>query len=831
MNTEDLAVTEPAWQKSACILCECNCGLEIQVADGRLAKIRGDKEHPASQGYSCEKPLRLDHYQNGRDRLTSPLRRRPDGTYEEIDWDTAISEITARLASVKETYGGERILFYSGGGQGNHLGVAYMQSLREALGTRYYSNALAQEKTGEGFVDAQLYGTHTKGDYEHAEVVMFLGKNPWQTHSFPRARPVLREIQKDPERAMIVVDPRRSETAAMAEFHLQVLPGTDAWLLAAMLAVVVEEDLVDDAFLDEHTVGAEEVLAVLREVPISEYAERCGVPEDLIRAATRRFATATSAATYEDLGIQQSPNSTLVSYLNKLLWILTGNFGRPGTMYLHSWLANPAGGPQPDPRLADLPAPGAVSRIAKSLLGRGLGIGAGLGSHVTSTAATTKLPLTNSAAKAALRPLVPLLGPGLLAAFHPLAEQETETPVTGARVLAGLMPCNAIADEILTDHPDRLRAMWIDSSNPAHSLAESKRFVEAMQACELTVVVDVALTETAREADYVLPASSQFEKWECTFFNMEFPHNIFHVRSPLMAPRPGTLPEPEIYARVMRELGAVDQAFLTRLRTALQVGPDTFALTFFAAALADPSLMRMIAYVLYETLGPTLPSGARSTAVLWGASQMCAIQHPAAVARAGFTGSGIEAGQRLFEAILRERAGVTFTVDSWDDVWHYVLRKDNRFTIAVPELLPHLRGLAEAPSSWTTDDFPLVLSAGERRSFTANTIIRDPTWRRRDAGGALRISPEDAERLGITADGHARVTTEAGTAVVTVEITDMMRTGHVSLPNGLGLDYPGEDGAVERPGVAPNDLTSAKYRDWLAGTPWHKYVPARVEAV
>jgi len=121
--------------------------------------------------------------------------------------------------------------------------------------------------------------------------------------------------------------------------------------------------------------------------------------------------------------------------------------------------------------------------------------------------------------------------------------------------------------------------------------------------------------------------------------------------------------------------------------------------------------------------------------------------------------------------------------------------------------------------------------AGERRSFTANDIIRDPTWRRRDTGGALRISPVDAERLGIAADGRARVTTEAGSAEVGVEITDMMQAGHVSLPNGLGVDYPCEDGSRQRTGVAVNDLTSAHRRDALAGTPWHKYVPARVEAV
>ncbi|MBO0767475.1 MAG: molybdopterin-dependent oxidoreductase, partial [Solirubrobacterales bacterium] len=409
--------------------------------------------------------------------------------------------------------------------------------------------------------------------------------------------------------------------------------------------------------------------------------------------------------------------------------------------------------------------------------------------------------------------------------------EDRVTPVTGARIIGGMMPCNSIPEEILTDHPNRLRAIWIDSSNPAHSLPESERFQEALRACDVSVVVDVAFTETARLADYVLPASTQFEKWECTFFNTEFPHNVFQLRAPLVDPTPGTLPEPEIYARVMRELGAVDEALLERLRTALKSGIDAFALAFFSAATADPKLMRKVGYILYETLGPTLPDNARSAAILWGASHLCALQYPDAVARAGFDGPGLEPGKKLFEAVLKQRSGVTFTVDEWENAWDYVCRKDRRFTVAIPELLPELAKLADSPSEWTTEEYPFVLMAGERRTYTANDIIRDPAWRRRDAGGALRISPADADRLGIAKDGVARITTEAGSAEVGVEITDMMQTGHVSLPNGLGVDYPNADGTRERTGVWLNQLTSSKYRDPLAGTPWHKYVPARVEAV
>jgi anaerobic selenocysteine-containing dehydrogenase len=235
-------------------------------------------------------------------------------------------------------------------------------------------------------------------------------------------------------------------------------------------------------------------------------------------------------------------------------------------------------------------------------------------------------------------------------------------------------------------------------------------------------------------------------------------------------------------------------------------------------------------YLLYETLGPTLPDGARSAAGLWAVSHLCALHNPQGVRRAGFTGPGFEPGEKLFEAILTRRSGITFTIDEWSDVWNYVSRPDRRFTIAVPELLEKLAGIVDDPGVWTTAEFPLVLSAGERRAFTANTIIRDPAWRRRDAEGALRISPTDAESYGLANGDSARLVTERGAADVLVEVSDMMQEGHISLPNGLGTHHRAADGTQVQTGVAPNDLTSVDRRDWLAGTPWHKNVPARIES-
>jgi formate dehydrogenase len=748
------------WHQTACILCSLNCGIEIQLDGRRLARVRGDKAHPASAGYTCEKPARLDHYQNGRHRLDTPLRRRRDGSFEAIDWDTAIREIAAAFVRIRDEHGGDKILYYGGGGQGNHFPGAYASATRGALGSVYSANALSQEKTGEFWVDGHLFGRpscHTAPDFEHAEVAVFVGKNPWQSHGFPRARAVLRDIAKDPKRTLIVIDPRRTETAELADFHLQVKPGTDAFALSALLGVLIEEGFVDAAFVRDRCIGADEVISALRDTPVATYCERAGIEEATLREVARRIGRSASVSLLEDLGIQLSRHSTLNSYLEKLVYLLTGNFAKPGTSNLHTQFGKLFGG----------------------------------------------------------------------------SRSERRTPIGGHRIIGGLIPCNAIPEEVLSDDPKRFRALLVESGNPVHSLADSQRMRQALEALELVVVIDVALTETGRLADYVLPASSQLEKWEATFFNLEFPKNVFHLRAPLLDPLPGTLPEAEIHSRLLQAMGALTEADLAPLRDAAAQGRAAYAAAFFAALGAKPELARLAPVLLYETLGKTaLPDGAAAAAVIWGLAHGCARTYPESLRRAGFDGDPIAQGEALFDAILESRSGVVFSIDEYDETWQRIETDDGRVNLAIPELLAELRTLRDEDPSQRDPAFPFVLAAGERRTSTANTIFRDPAWRKKDPDGALRISPEDAAQLGIADGGHARVTTKRGSVVATVEITDTLRPGHVTLPNGLGLSYPSEDGGddVVR-GVAPNELTASEDRDWLAGTPWHKHVAARVEAV
>ena len=147
--------------------------------------------------------------------------------------------------------------------------------------------------------------------------------------------------------------------------------------------------------------------------------------------------------------------------------------------------------------------------------------------------------------------------------------------------------------------------------------------------------------------------------------------------------------------------------------------------------------------------------------MLWGAAHTCAMSYPESVRRAGFEGDGPALGEALFEAIRTRRSGVTFTVDEYDETWRRLATPDGKINLTIPELMSELRALRPRRRR-TSGPIPFVLTAGERRTSTANTIFRNPEWRKKDAAGALRMSPDDAAALGVADGGRVRITTKRG---------------------------------------------------------------------
>ncbi len=744
-------------EKTACILCSRNCGLVVEIEDGQLKRIRGDEEHPVSKGYLCQKAARLDHYQNHADRLRHPLRRQPDGTFVRVSWDEALGDIAQRLVKIRDQHGGKAFATAGGGGQGNHLGGGYLAQIRAAMRSHNAYNSLGQEKTGDFWINGRLFGSqacHTTEDVEHADFVIFLGTNPFQSHGIRNARDTLRDLKNDPARTMVVIDPRRTETAKLADIHLQLKPGTDAFLLSAILSIIVREGLHDREFLAAHCTGFEPIEKALLQVPVAEYVARADVPLADVERVARGFATARSACVRADLGIQHTLHSTLNSYLEKLLYLVTGNFGVEGGNNLHTALI---------PFLSD------------------------------TDERNPKIKRT---------------------AHHKMF------PVTGT------LPPTILPDEILLAGEDRVRAVFVDSCNPVLNWPDSKAYEEALRALDLLVVVDVAMTETARLAHYVLPAASQFEKWEFTAFTMEFPVNAFHLRRPLFAPLEEALPEAEIYTRLLERMGEIPSRFPGLSLVAEHEPAATGHLGFMAALAArlasDKKLIRYGASILYRALGPSLPNGAASAALLLPLAMKFASEHPEAVRRASHRGNRATLGSALFRAILEQRSGVVFSSHRYEEVWSLLEHEDGRIHLEIPEMLEVWRALADEPPP--ESKFPFVLTLGERRSYNANLVYRDPAWRKSDPLGAARMHPQDAARLELSEGAKVVCESARGQIEAIVEIDDSVRPGVVVLPHGYGIRF--QDRAPIGPAI--NRLTASDWCDPLMKTPFHKYVPGNV---
>ena len=611
------------------------------------------------------------------------------------------------------------------------------------MGSRFRSNALAQEKTGEFWVNGKMLGTHVRGDFEEAEVALFVGKNPWQSHGIARARTTLKEIARDPARSMIVLDPRRTETADLADFHLQVRPGTDAWCLAALGAVLVEEGLVDHPWLATHATERRR----------GHRAPRQGRHPGLLRDRRRRRGPACG-------GPPAGWRARAAWPCSRTSACRCRSTPRCRATSRSCCGCSPATSPSPA-RSTCRPASSTSPAAASGAAGR-------------------RAPAPSPA-----RASSP-------ASCPPTSSPRRSSPTTPTATA----PCSSRAATRRTRSPTASGCGRRSSS------------------LEHLVVIDVAMTETARLAHYVLPVPSQYEKWEATFFNFDFPRNVFHLRRPLLEPLPGTLGEPEIHARLCEALGAFGEDDIAPLRAAAEEGRSRVRRRVLRGAgrqararplRAEPALPHARPDAARRGRGRGRPLG-RGAPLRAGEPR---VGRGGRLHRRGAGGRRAAVrrhprqpvGPRVLGRRARGRAWPGWRTD------------DGLVHLAIPELLDELDALATEPAPGGSTDFPFVLSAGERRSFTANTIFRDPSWRKRDAAGSLRISPADAEGLGVADGDLVRVTTKRGSVTAAVEVNDMMQPGHVSLPERPGARLPGRGRRVpsspaRRPTSSPRARTA-----------------------
>jgi anaerobic selenocysteine-containing dehydrogenase len=303
----------------------------MMVENNKIVKVRPDKANLRSQGYACRKGLKVAHYQHHRQRLEQPLKRR-NGQLVPIGWDDVLTEIGQRLGEIKEKYGPRSIALVAGGSGGCQIGGRFSGRFLMSLGSRYLYTALGQEWTGRHYVRGRVYGNQTlflHPDHDKLDLLLALGWNGWSSHGMPQTRRFIKTLSEDPDRTLVVMDPRPSETARYADVHLALTPGSDALLLKAIIAIILKEGWHNRSFLESHTTGLEEIAPFFSDFPVKEALQICGLQFDQVKEVCRLFASRRSAI-MSDLGVLMNRHSTLVSYLEEILLTICGRVGARG---------------------------------------------------------------------------------------------------------------------------------------------------------------------------------------------------------------------------------------------------------------------------------------------------------------------------------------------------------------------------------------------------------------------------------------------------------------------------------------------------------------------
>ncbi|HPQ43002.1 MAG TPA: molybdopterin-dependent oxidoreductase [Syntrophales bacterium] len=739
--------------KTGCVLCPQNCGLEVEVENNRIVTVMGDKSNVRSRGYVCRKGMHIANHQHNADRLKYPLKRVGD-QFERISWEQAIDEIAARLREIVDRHGPRSFAYMGGGGQGCHFEAAFGVRLMRGLGSRYHYSVLCQEFSGLFWVNGRMYGRQplvVEIDAEETDFLLVFGWNGMQSHQIPQAPRQLQRIAKDPEKVLVVIDPRRSETARIADLHLPIRPGTDALLMRAMIAIILQEGWENRDYIERHTSGLDNIESLFMSFDSREAVRTCGLDFDQVREVCRLFATRRSCLRY-DLGVLMSRHSALSSSLAVILLAICGRIGGRGGNVFHGQMM-PLGvhSDERDPKI-------------------------------------------------------------------------WRTVATNLHAVMGCFPPNAMPEEILSDHPERVRAVFVSGAHPLRSYADTTAYEEAFRRLDLLVTAELAMTETAALSHYVLPSRSGYESWDGTFFPMTFPEIYFQMRRPIIEPDGEPLELGEIHLRLADRLGLIPP-IPESLYKAAEEGHAAFGLALMEFAAKEPAALGSMPFILGKTLGRA--KGSVHLAALWGMLQTAPKSFCKNAARAGFM-AGANMGEEIFQKILDHPEGIWIGRVDPDRNLDEIRTENGRINLVIPELRAELESLdAEHEEGALKPDpsFPFVLMAGRHFSMNANTLMRNPSWNEGKRDCTLMIHGEDAESLGISDGQTVRVTTEAGSVEIEAEVTEMARRGHVVIPHGFGLVYDGKEY-----GVNVNRLTKNTNRDWL-GTPIHRFVPCRVEVL
>ena len=444
-----------------CRICEALCGVEVTVEPSSergglpvITKIEPDPDHVATGGFGCVKGMKQHDLYQSPDRLTAPMRRMPDGSYEESTWAEALADIGPRVRQLIDQRGPDSVAMYVGTAAGfGFLHPVFAGGFMDGMGSGSVYSSSTQDCANKFSVNRDVYGFPfliPYADVDRIECLVIVGANPavskWSFLQVSNPVERIREIQ-DRGGKVISIDPRRTETAQRASTHLFIRPNTDVFFYLAFLHEVIRRGAVRHDLVQAHMTGFDEVAAVAREWTPERAAEVTGIEADDLRDVVSDYLAADGAALYCSTGVNMGTNGSIAYWIQEVINAVTGNLDRPGGL----------------------------------LVGRGI-----------------------------------VDFPKMMVKAGKLLEDD-RSRIGGLRKTNGAFAGGVLADEILTPGDGQVRALFCTGGNPLMTMANSGRLKEAFESLDLLVTIDIFLNETGSVADWVLPATAPFQRPDLPF--------------------------------------------------------------------------------------------------------------------------------------------------------------------------------------------------------------------------------------------------------------------------------------------------------------------------
>lgn len=693
-----------------CNLCEAMCGLVIDHQEGEIKSIKGDKNDPFSEGFICPKAVALQDIYTDPDRLKQPIKK-VNGQWQQIEWDEAFDLASEKLLAIREKYGKEAIGIYQGNPSVHNYGtMLYGRELIHALGIHNKFSATSADQLPHHLASQLMFGHALLipiPDIDHTKYFLVLGANPMVSNGSLMTAPGMPKRIRDLQNRggkMVVIDPRKSETAQKADEHQFIYPGSDVFFLIGLLKVLFQKNLINLGEIKEYLQGYEVLTAAIRSFDMETIAAKTGISEQELERIATDFAQAESAVCYGRMGVSTQQHGTLCQWLINVLNLLTGNFDQPGGALFTS------------------PAVDMLSLNGKK---------------------------------------------GTSHKFNRWQSKVRALPEFG-----GELPIATLAEEILDVKEGGIKAMITSAGNPVLSAPNGKRLDEAFSQLEFMVSIDIYLNETTQYADLILPPTTGLETDHYDLiFNMFAVRNVTKYSQALFEPEPNTRHDWQIF-KALKERIKPSETEEARLK--------------YAKSTPQYLLNQALVYGPYGKEGISLEK---------------LKQHP----------HGIDLGP------LRS------------SLPHRLFRSKKQLDLA-PEYF--IEGLQELRKSQGHNAPNLSLIG--RRQLRSNNSWMHNSYRLVKGGNrcTLQINPVDAEKRKLLDQSEVIVSSRVGSVTVTLEITDEVMPGVVSLPHGWGHNREGIALSVaqQHAGVSINDLTDELLIDELSGNAAFSGVPVEVKA-